>query len=82
MILVLFIIGLAMFVFGVANIVATMSKSTLDHNKELLLESRRTLNDAETALRHISNGSSDNNSVLEAQIALEAINTYHEKELS
>lgn len=56
------------------------TKDRLDTNRTRRVDSERALNDAESALRRIANGSAD--PVLEAQIALDGITTYHEKELS
>lgn len=71
------VIGLV--VLGITALV-NWGRSNLDETKKALLESERTLAKSERALRSIANGAG--NPVLEAQIALDEINIYHEKELN
>lgn len=74
----------AILVLGVAAVVVmalvNSSKNRLDGNRKARVESERALGKAERALRSIANGAG--NPVLEAQIALDEINLYHEKELN
>ena len=55
-------------------------KADLAASRKEVLDSERSLHSAERTLRAIANGSG--NPVLEAQIALDNLNSYHEKELS
>lgn len=55
-------------------------RARIDKNAKALLESERALGRTERALRNIANGSET--PILEAQIALDEISNYHDKELN
>lgn len=77
-----FLISFLLTILAIILVVALVNwaRQGLDKNKRRLVESERSLGKAERALRSIANGAA--NPVLEAQIGLDEITSYHEKELS
>lgn len=66
--------------FLVLASIFNVARVLLDNNRKARVESVKALNKAERTLRSIANGAG--NPVLEAQIALDEITTYHEKEIN
>lgn len=78
-VILLVVVGLAAY-FGTVALVG-WTRQALDSNRKARVESDRQLQIAENALRRIANATGEANVSLEAEIALDQITSYHEKEL-